>query len=104
MLGSPATVTPGGCVMRLVVVMLATAAIVAAWPLQLSKAADVGPPPVYGYTPPPPFVPPPGLVVRVEPRCEPVWRCGAYGCGWQRVCAGGLYARPRPGPRPYYDE
>ena len=88
-----------------VIVVAAAAALMIAGGTPYAEAADVGPPPVYGYTPsPPPFVPPPRVVVPVEPRCEPVWRCGAYGCGWSRVCAGELYATPRGGPRPYYND
>ena len=92
--------------MRFIIVAAAVAVMVASFVPQRGEAADVGPPPVYGYTPPPPpvvvpVVPPPRVVVPVEPRCEPVWRCGAYGCGWTRVCAGAIYARPYRGPRPY---
>jgi hypothetical protein len=28
--------------------------------------------------------------------CRPVWRCGAWGCGWRRACWWG------PGPYGYY--
>jgi hypothetical protein len=31
--------------------------------------------------------------------CQPVWRCGYYGCGWRRACwwtGGGPYWGPRP--------
>ena len=44
--------------------------------------------------------------------CRPVWRCGYYGCGWQRVCwwrpggyyyqPYGYYYRPYGGYSPYY--
>jgi hypothetical protein len=37
----------------------------------------------------------PGLVDNVAYWCRPIWRCGAYGCGWTRACGW------RPGPYLY---
>ena len=36
-----------------------------------------------------------GLVQDAAYVCQPVWRCGYYGCGWRRACWWG-------GPGPYY--
>ena len=27
-----------------------------------------------------------GLLQDVAYNCQPIWRCGRYGCGWRRVC------------------
>jgi hypothetical protein len=46
------------------------------------------------YREAPPVVPP-GVALGPPPRaaCEPVWRCGSNGCGWDSSCA--------PHPEPY---
>src|SRR5262245_24862689 len=78
---------------------------------------DYGPPSVYG---PPPVVAPPDdygpptdygpllrprraipyAVLPVRPACDRQWRCGPWGCGWQRVCYPEVYARPYRGYPP----
>jgi hypothetical protein len=93
-------------------VIAASAFIVGAIP---GAAADLGPaivdyeppppaPPAYvvplppRYIAPPAYVtPPPRIAAPLEERCASQWRCGPWGCGWQRVCAPG----PAYGPAPY---
>lgn len=67
----------------------------------------VGPSP---YTEVPPVVPPgvgPGPSIPPRAACEPVWRCGSNGCGWDSSCAPypEAYANPprSPGPPVYSD-
>jgi hypothetical protein len=36
------------------------------------------------------------LIDQVAYGCQPVWRCGPWGCGWRRACFW------RPGPYAYY--
>src|SRR6266536_6201868 len=55
----------------------------------------VGPSP---YAEAPPVVPPgvaPGPFLPPRAACQPVWRCGSNGCGWDSRCA--------PHPEPYAD-
>ena len=64
----------------------------------------VGGPSPYGEAPP---VVPPGPFLPPRAACEPVWRCGSGGCGWDSSCAPypEAYADPHrsPGP-PVYSE
>ncbi len=78
-----------------------------------ARAADLYPeaPPPAAEAPPPAFAPPrvavvPEAPIVVEPRCPAIWRCGYWGCGWQRACpplTAELYPYPRHyGPYSYY--
>ena len=103
-------------------IIAASAFIVVAVP---AAAADLGPA-VVDYEPPPPappayvaplppryvappayVIPPPRIAAPLEERCASQWRCGPWGCGWQRVCAPGpafgpaLYGED-PQPEGYY--
>ncbi len=75
------------------------------------NGAPVPPSPVappYGITPPVP----PGIDVGPRAACQPIWRCGGRGCGWQPSCVppperySGPYGPPAdvygsPGPQVY---
>jgi hypothetical protein len=80
------------------------------------NSAPVSPPPVgappYGVAPPMA----PGVNVAPRAACQPIWRCGERGCGWQPGCVppperysgqygppGPVYPHPgSPGPQVYF--
>ncbi len=83
--------------MRYFVIATATTIISVGAILTTGEAADLyttPPPPAAEAPPPAELAPPPvamipeaPVIVRVEPRCPTIWRCGYWGCGWRAACA-----------------